>query len=420
MKTKSYLLAAASATMLLAGCTQNEVVDMPDSRAIGFGTYVGNTSRAGETTDPGTTEDPKTTETLVPEPVTDTDLAFLQDANKGNGFYVFGMYQDAGRGLITVFDGMSEGSHVKPLSKAGGGVTWGYQPINYWLADKTYRFAAYGPAAAYGNGLPEYIYNSEIAKVAVENVIKIVGFEAKGGTTTKDGNTIDNRVDLVVAEGAKEGYTMHTINMETGETETMHPVSFKFFHALSKVRFSFVNGWRNDVTLTISDVSVGMLNSKGDLSTNGTLALATGNILGDIMGGSTGTEGPWTNITAPKTYDWTKEFKSDVFEQEGVYENYFIPQQLGSDVVLKFKVSVSNLSGGGPDLGSGSNVTTLTVKIPDTEWKAGYFYHYKLYVDGELFGLRPIQFDNIDVATWPVEGHTDVNIGENKEDVTAE
>ena len=44
MKTRMFLLAAAAAA--LAGCAQNEVIDIPQTRAIGFDPYVGNTTRA--------------------------------------------------------------------------------------------------------------------------------------------------------------------------------------------------------------------------------------------------------------------------------------------------------------------------------------------------------------------------------------
>ena len=131
MKTKSYLFAAASATLMLASCTQNEVVEMPATRAIGFGTYVGNTSRAA---------------------AEDTDLDFLKKETKGNGFYVFGSYMD-GDTEIKVFDGKSSQSHVMYKGSA-----WGYSPINYWLVGKQYRFVAYGPAAASTNGTATFKY----------------------------------------------------------------------------------------------------------------------------------------------------------------------------------------------------------------------------------------------------------------------
>ena len=88
MKTKSYLFTAASAAILLASCSESEVVEMPASRAIGFSTYVGNTTRA-----------------VAPE----TTINFLQ--NDGNGFYVFGQYKE-GSETRHVFDGKSDGSHV--------------------------------------------------------------------------------------------------------------------------------------------------------------------------------------------------------------------------------------------------------------------------------------------------------------------
>lgn len=380
MKTKSYFFAAALATLLLAGCTQDEVVDIPSTRAIGFGTYVGNTTRATTASDEQT---PKTA--MWPETATDTNLDFLanQNGGTGNGFYVFGIYDDdVTKSEVSVFDGVSEHAHVKPQPKEGG-YTWGYQPINYWLVGKKYKFAAYGPASALNNGTASFSYTN--------NKLSIEGFEAKDGTTTKEAVTSDNRVDLIVAEGNATGYTLEN------ESSSMSPVSFKFFHALSKVRFTFKNGWRNEVTLTVSDVKVGQLYSKGNFITSGKLANASV---------SSALSDSWSGQNTLKVYSWKSPYESNTYEEEGVYENFYIPQTLGQSVTLTFTVKVTNSLGGGPDLGGAEgseNTVTKTIVIPTDQisaWEPGKYYNYILTIDGEFFGLKPIQFDNITVTDW--------------------
>lgn len=352
MKTKSYLFAAASATLMLASCTQNEVVEMPATRAIGFGTYVGNTSRAA---------------------ATDTDLDFLK--GDGNGFYVFGSYMD-GATEIKVFDGKSDQSHVMYKGSA-----WGYAPINYWLVGKQYRFVAYGPKAASTNGTATFDYAA--------NTLSVKDFEATGN------------LDLVVAEGKNND----NVYILASETATMESVKFKFFHALSKVRFTIKNGWRNLVTLQVSDVKLTGVKRTGDLVTTGALADANAPFA----------LSQWSNQAvkdADNDYSWTDVFTSETTEESYPYEYFLMPQALEADAIkLTFTCQVNNNQGGGPDLGEGAGKpVNVSVTIPITTnvsaWEPGKAYNYTLTIDGDLFGLKPIQFDTVNMVEW-------VNVDEN-------
>lgn len=358
MKTKSYLFAAASATLMLASCTQNEVVEMPATRAIGFGTYVGNTSRAA---------------------AEDTSLDFLKDESKGNGFYVFGSYPEDGKEVV-VFNGLNSQSHV--MYK---GAAWGYSPMNYWSVGKKYTFAAYGPAAALNNGTATFDYTA--------NTLSIKGFEATGN------------LDLVVAEGKNAGYTL------AAETDTPEIVNFKFFHALSKVRFTLKNGWRNLVTLNVTDVKLTGVKRTGDLVTTGTLAAATAPFALE----------KWSNQAAKDAdndYSWADAFTSTTTDESHPYEYFLLPQTLVADAIkLTFSCQVTNDQGSGPNLGAGAgNAVEVSVTIPVNTvaaWEPGKAYNYTLTIDGDLFGLKPIQFDTVDMVEW-----VDVNEDLGKEDLT--
>lgn len=367
MKTKSYLFAAASATLMLASCTQNEVVEMPATRAIGFGTYVGNTSRAE---------------------AVDTDVPFLK--GDGNGFYVFGTYDEPTKGQTVVFNGVSDQSHVTWKE-----TSWMYSPQNYWTIGNKYKFAAYGPAAALNNGTATFDYD--------KNNISIKGF------------TADGDLDFVVAEGLPEGYT---VNEDAAKGDE---VSFKFVHALSKVRFTLVNGWRNDVTLTVTDVKVTGVNSKGDVTTSGTLANPNA-ILPTTS---------WENLTEAKEYAWENPVQSDgtigttssVYNEELPFEHFLIPQELGvgeKALTLQFNCKVTNKWGTGPSLGEGAQpgeAVAVSVTIPVdniSSWEPGKAYNYTLIVDGKLFDLLPIEFAEITVSKW--EDATDEDLG--NEDLT--
>ena len=359
MKTRMFLLAAAAAA--LAGCAQNEVIDIPQTRAIGFDPYVGNTTRAA---------------------AKDTDLPALKA--EGAGFIVLGGYEE-GQTYVPVFDGTNEtGSHI-----TWNKCSWEYSPINYWLESKTYKFVAYAPAKLQKDDLFDIDY--------ADNKLKM----KDGGTFTADGET-----DLVVAEGKPQGYPV------AAEPVQMEPVGFKFYHALSKVKFTFINGWRNAVTLKITNIKLSNVKDTGSLTTSGTMAQGSNKILPSAWSGQTG--------TADYENKPDDVMNTSIYGESYEFENFLLPTGLSdSQMKLTFTVLVTNSQGTGPDLGAGAgNSVVKEVVIPKdvvTEWKPGYAYNYKLTISGSTFGLKPIQFDGIDVdSEWGNGGEDDIENGEIK------
>lgn len=137
---KSFLMLGVAA-MALASCTQNEVVEYAENRAIQFGTFVNNNTRA----------------------VTDLTTGTL------TSFYVFGDY-DGGASLAfsnTQVEGTNGNS---------------YTPVNpaYWQTGKTYEFGAYS------NG------NAKLTDVTFSN-----------GTLTISKYSVNNANDLVAATASE-------------------------------------------------------------------------------------------------------------------------------------------------------------------------------------------------------------------------
>ena len=92
---KKHLFYLAAAVVAMSSCTESEVIEISQSKAIGFDSYVGNTTRAEQ--------EGQTLDVLKEE---------------GNGFYVFGTYKEEGKDAVTtVFDGVSENSHIKVCQK---------------------------------------------------------------------------------------------------------------------------------------------------------------------------------------------------------------------------------------------------------------------------------------------------------------
>lgn len=115
---KKGLMMLGIATMMLASCTNEDVLNVSDSRAIEFNTFVNNNTKA----------------------VTDITTASLSK------FYVFGDYDE---GASVAF------SNTEVIGSQGGT----YTPVNpaYWQTGKTYEFGAYSNGnasltASFSNG----------------------------------------------------------------------------------------------------------------------------------------------------------------------------------------------------------------------------------------------------------------------------
>ncbi len=139
MKKSLFMLGAVA--IALASCTQNEVVEVADSRAIGFESFVGKTTKA----------------------VSETTLETLK-----SGFSVYGGYAT----VTNVFAGVTVTS--------SDGSNWTYSPKRYWVEGENYKFAAFAPATAGGNKTFNY----------GDGHLDIIDYVAD----------INNPVDLVYAE----------------------------------------------------------------------------------------------------------------------------------------------------------------------------------------------------------------------------
>ena len=122
MKTKLWMLGAAVAA--LTSCTQSEVVEIPESRVIGFDTYVGKDARA----------------------VTTINTAGLTN---------FWVYCAKGEETGTSFteDALENGQHffdAVEVTKSGTNYSYAHK---YWVGDKNYRFASYSNIYGHKNNL---------------------------------------------------------------------------------------------------------------------------------------------------------------------------------------------------------------------------------------------------------------------------
>lgn len=159
MKKSIFLLAAAAAAF--ASCTQNEVMEVAENRAIGFSSFVNNNTRAVN-------------------PLDESNL---------NKFFVFGNYGTATWTPVYTNVAVNGGA-------VGDDSEWTPEKTAYWQASQAYRFAAYSDG---GNSFAGASFNAEAQELtltgyAVGDNDLIAAIPAE--LTSKADPTLNDDVDL--------------------------------------------------------------------------------------------------------------------------------------------------------------------------------------------------------------------------------
>lgn len=233
---KVFFLGIAAATML-ASCSKDETVDVPQGKAIGFSnTFVDNATRSF---------DPSFT------------VATLHK------FAVYGYTQNG-----QIFDGV-------PVSSNDGGTSWTYSPTQYWVEGNQYAFAAIAPAS-----------------VSVSDETLLTGASVddyKVGMTVSFTN--DGKTDLLYANGG-------AFNADETFMASPDPVSLTFKHQLSKVKFSFKNNVSGAYNIKVTNVKITDAKSSGTLTVSTAADNAWSNVTGNDLVLSFGAAGTTDASTA--------------------------------------------------------------------------------------------------------------------------
>lgn len=183
------------AVAALAACTSEQTIVAPQNEAIGFDTFVDNSTRA--------------------EDITTNNIA---------NFGVYGTVTKGGNSAL-IFD------NTKVAGTKESGYT--YSPAQYWIAAAEYDFLAFAPYAE-----RKWTYTPTNAQVA------------KNGTFSFDNYAAAADQDVVYAYQTKT--TADKLNAENTQA-----VEFTFKHILSKVAFSFTNTFTDDNTsLNVYNVKI--------------------------------------------------------------------------------------------------------------------------------------------------------------------
>ena len=220
---------ALAAVVALAACSQEDVIVADKGAAIGFDTFVENSTRVAQSADPSLTVDAM---------------------KQGKGFGVYGF-------VTNVIDETNNTTATAPLF-TGEQVkwtdgAWKYAFTQYWIDGATYDFAAIAPYGEY------------------ENVVA-----TRTGVTLDFTN--DGKTDLLYAQNNAVDGSLHS------------KVGFTFKHLLSKVKFTFTNGYDATNTLiAVKNIVINDTYAKG----NAVLGVNTGKAL----------TAAWTAVDADATLD---------------------------------------------------------------------------------------------------------------------
>ena len=218
---KKGLMMLGIATMMLASCTNEDVLNVSDSRAIEFNTFVGKNTKA----------------------VND-----LNEANKFTKFFIYGAFTKDQK-TATVFDG-------DEATRANDVAQWSY-PLEYWVNGGAYKFAAYSN----GNSSATASFNETTGKLT------IIGYEV--------GTNDLVLVDEISATGAESGNATVALTMK----HLLSKVNFKFSTTYADNLTVTISGLKINQAVnkgTHNDTWTPDNNTKADKSYGNVVATASG------------------------------------------------------------------------------------------------------------------------------------------------
>ena len=320
------------AVAALAACQKNQIISSAGGPAIAFENA--SVDKATKSVDPSTT-----TETI-------------------NEFAVWG-YMDSRDGVVFENELVSK-----------NGSEWTYTNTQYWMAGHTYYFAAVSP-------------------VADQNVtVKPATTGGDYGLGTIEFTNADGASDLIYASAKVEAATGANLS-------AMPKVGLSFSHLLSKVKFTFTNGFVNKnntlvitgLTMTAPKAGTIDLNVENWWDGNDWVLGAENTTLafGDVNGGN--------NLAIGAVADCA-------------YERLTIPAGKTQEYTVKFHVALYN----GKVLAAEKD---LEVVLSGAAFEMGKAYNLTAEINAENMELTPIEFEVAEVKKWDEAGN--VVAGQNVE-----
>ena len=244
-----------------------------------------------------------------------------------------------------------------------GEAGWTYSPLQYWLQNHNYCFYA-------------------VAPVDNENIVvnKALNIEGLG---TIDFTNTDGSVDLLYAEKQESTYN-EDVNADGHET-----VKFTFAHLLSKVKFTFTNGFPEGTSsLKIENIKISKAPSKGTVTLNDDTAGRTWKI---------------TDSNATLDFGHVNGGVALLPNESAECDNERLT--IPADANVRYQIDFT------ATLYYGENVALTsekTVYLEDQAFVIGKNYNIKVTIDDTNIAeeaLAPIIFDVVEVEDWELGEH---------------
>lgn len=388
----------AATAAIMSSCSKNEVVENPTNpaNAIGFSTYVGNSTKAGNS-----------------EIYTTTTM-------QGTGFGVLGYYTkqvafaDAKGGAETTPNFMYNQKVEYDNSLTTGETQWWYTPIKYYsnTANDKYSFFAYAPydAADTDNGIElsaNNVKDTPSIKFTLADVDKLVDFVATQKIDEVKPTTADDPIDLLF----KHQLTRLSFSAETDYSLTGNYGQTNTYVVIRSMKILVADEFWKSATYTFATTN----------DTNGTWSYDSGKA-------TAGTEIDFSsllNSITPTTSTSPTYDEMGGYDEPGVYVNnnkssvslfsvtgadkkylFLIPADgLASD---EFKVEIEydivTVDKDHLDDKHAASSNTTTVSLPASTMQQGVAYNYTL-----IFGLDEVVVSATVDDTWG-SGSGDITI----------
>ena len=244
-----------------------------------------------------------------------------------------------------------------------GEAGWTYSPLQYWLQNHNYCFYA-------------------VAPVDNENIVvnKALNIEGLG---TIDFTNTDGSVDLLYAEKQESTYN-EDVNADGHET-----VKFTFAHLLSKVKFTFTNGFPEGTSsLKIENIKISKAPSKGTVTLNDDTAGRTWKI---------------TDSNATLDFGHVNGGVALLPNESAECDNERLT--IPADANVRYQIDFTATLYYGENVALTSN---KTVYLEDQAFVIGKNYNIKVTIDDTNIAeeaLSPIIFDVVEVEGWELGEH---------------
>lgn len=262
--------------------------------------------------------------------------------NNLGSFKVYGGYASTGN----VFDGTV-------VTYDNEKSTWGYTVPQYWVPGQSYKFAAMGPSGTDIDTKLSFDYTS--------GHLKLENYEVTDLATGSK--------DLVYAVASRDN----------SSSENYDAVPFSFGHIMSWIKIKFVHGLTDGYKITVSDVTVTGVRTKGtfngtDWTMDGSPSVAT------------------FNEQDPNEDSYNQTDKTLDENGDNCLVDFIAIPQTVATLNISFKLTVQDDQGsyivGTSDAPKVFSATALS----DVAWQKDYVYTYTATLDESVLGLKPITF----------------------------